>query len=179
MREVTLRGLPENIAKAEEVISTVVKTKSVDCIIKLQSSREGYEKVSVPNDKIGLVIGKGGIVIKELMSKTGTQISIPHEPERENPEFRSIIVTGEPDRVLEAKRLIHEIVDGQMGAIPPGIPTTTYNIPDDKVGLVIGKGGTIIKDIQLKSKAYIMIPGKPVAGSNPPVRYFSIFIYNV
>lgn len=173
MREVSLRGSPENIAKAKEVISTVVKTKSVDCIIKLQSSRDGFERVSIPNDKVGLVIGKGGTVIKDIMSKTGTQISIPHDPERDNPEFRSIIITGDPERVLEAKKLILDIVEGQIGNIPPGVPITTYNIPDDKVGLIIGKGGMIIKDIQLKSNTYIVIPGKPVPGSNPPVRYFS------
>ena len=35
------------------------------------------------------------------------------------------------------------------------------------------KKGTIIKDIQSKSHAYIQIPGKPVEGIYPPVRYDS------
>lgn len=159
------------IAKTKEVINTVVETKNADCIIKLQSSRDGFEKVPVPNDRVGLVIGKGGITIKEIMSKTRTQIQVPREADKENPNFRSIIITGDPTDVLNAKKYIMEIVDGQMGSIPPGIPITTMNIPDDKVGLIIGKKGSIIQDIQLKSKAYIQIPGRCVEGSNPPVRY--------
>lgn len=179
MREITIKGRPEMIAKTKEIIKTVVETKSSDCIIKLQSSRDGFEKVPVPNDKVGLVIGKNGAVIKELMSKTATQIQVPHDPDKDNPNVRSIIVTGDAERVLEAKKMIQDIVDGQMGQIPTGVPITTLNVPDDKVGLIIGKQGSIIKDIQLKTKAYIQIPGKPVEGSNPPVRFCFQFCFDV
>ena len=72
--------------------------------------------------------------------------------------------------MLEAKKLIQAIIDGQTGTLPEGLPVISITVPDDKVGLVIGKNGNIIKDIQMRTKAYIQIPGKPVEGSNPPVR---------
>ena len=170
MRDVTIRGRREMIEKMKEVIQTLIETGKGDIITKLQSSRDGFEKVAVPNDKVGLVIGRQGCVIKELMSKTCTQIQVPREPDKKDPTKRYIFITGDPKNVLEAKKHIQDIIDGQMGSIPPGVPVCSITVPDDKVGLVIGKNGTIIKDIQSKSHAFIQIPGKPVEGISPPVR---------
>ena len=174
MRDVTIRGTREMIDKTKNVIQTLIETQKGDIITHLQSSREGFEKVAVPNDKVGLVIGRQGCVIKELMSKTSTQIQVPREPDKKDPTKRYIIITGDPQNVLDAKKQIQDIIDGQMGSIPPGMPVSTITVPDDKVGLVIGKGGTIIKDIQLRSGAYIQIPGKPLPGVFPPVRVINI-----
>ena len=170
MRDLTIRGRREMIDKVKNVVQTIVQTRKADIITTLQSSRDGFEKVSVPNDKVGLVIGKNGCVIKEMMAKTVTQIQVPREPDRDDPTRRSVIITGDPKNVLEAKKLIQAIIDGQTGTLPEGLPVINITVPDDKVGLVIGKNGNIIKDIQMRTKAYIQIPGKPVEGSNPPVR---------
>lgn len=170
MRDLTIRGRREMIDKVKNVVQTIVQTRKADIITTLQSSRDGFEKVSVPNDKVGLVIGKNGCVIKDMMAKTVTQIQVPREPDRDDPTRRSVIITGDPKNVLEAKKLIQAIIDGQTGTLPEGLPVINITVPDDKVGLVIGKNGNIIKDIQMRTKAYIQIPGKPVEGSNPPVR---------
>ena len=170
MRDLTIRGRREMIDKVKNVVQTIVQTRKADIITTLQSSRDGFEKVSVPNDKVGLVIGKNGCVIKEMMAKTVTQIQVPREPDRDDPTRRSVIITGDPKNVLEAKKLIQAIIDGQTGTLPEGLPVISITVPDDKVGLVIGKNGNIIKDIQMRTTAYIQIPGKPVEGSNPPVR---------
>ena len=172
MRDVVIRGRQEMIDKTKKVIDTIVRTRKADIITTLQSSRDGFEKLAIPNGRVGLVIGRQGCVIRDLMSRTATQIQVPREPDRDDPTKRSVIITGDPKNVLEAKKLIQDIVDGQMGSLPPGLPVITITVPDDKVGLIIGKGGSIIKDIQQRSQAFIQIPGKPVEGSNPPVRYF-------
>lgn len=170
MRDVTIRGRQELVEKAKEAIKMVIQTGRSDVIASLQNSRDGFEKLPIPNDRVGLVIGRQGCVIKDLMARTCTQIQVPRDPDRDNPEVRSVVITGDPKNVLEAKKLIQDIVDGQMGSLPAGLPTIQMTVPDDKVGLVIGKGGSIIKDIQLRTQAHIQIPGKPVEGSNPPVR---------
>lgn len=46
-------------------------------------------------------------------------------------------------------------------------------VPDDKVGIVIGRGGCTIKDIQNRNNVKIQIPPTADAGSNPPVRTVS------
>lgn len=43
-------------------------------------------------------------------------------------------------------------------------------VPDDKVGLIIGKGGLTVKDIQNRLNVKIVIPQQSDAGTNPPVR---------
>ena len=43
-------------------------------------------------------------------------------------------------------------------------------VPDDKVGLIIGKGGLTVKDIQNRLNVKVVIPQQADAGSNPPVR---------
>eukprot|EP00953_Heterococcus_sp_UTEX-ZZ885_P036855 18968-Heterococcus_DN1.PRE.1 len=54
------------------------------------------------------------------------------------------------------------------------ISMCTLQVPNDRVGLIIGKGGATIKDLQNRSGARIQIPPQPDANSNPPVRTVSI-----
>jgi len=46
-------------------------------------------------------------------------------------------------------------------------------IPDSKVGIVIGRGGATIKDIQGRNNVKVQIPQAADPGSNPPVRTVS------
>lgn len=48
-------------------------------------------------------------------------------------------------------------------------PTVTMRIPDDKVGLVIGKAGQTIGGIQTRTGAHIQIPPQ-ADNDNPTVR---------
>ena len=174
-REITIRGSRENIDKVKALIRQIVTDKSDDCIRLLQQSRDGYERLPIPNDKVGLVIGKNGAPIKELMSKTHTQVQVPKTPDEKDPNTRTLVITGDPNDVLMCKREILEIVAGKQGHIDSDRPITTYDVPDDKVGLIVGKKGSIIQDIQQKTNAQIEIPGLAVEGSNPPVRYLFPF----
>ena len=117
MRDVTIRGRREMIEKVKKIFQTVVQTNSAEVIMKLQSSRDGFEKMMIPNDKVGLVIGKGGAMIKALMARTVTQIQVPHDVDRDNPTLRPVIITGDSENVLEAKKLIQAIIDGQTGTL--------------------------------------------------------------
>ena len=47
-------------------------------------------------------------------------------------------------------------------------------VPDDKVGLIIGKGGMTIKDIQTRTRVRIQIPQAADPGTNPPIRTLTI-----
>lgn len=58
---------------------------------------------------------------------------------------------------------------------PVEVPPVSYmTVPDDKVGVVIGKAGATIKDLQHRTGTRIQIPPAPDPGSYPPVRTISI-----
>ena len=47
-------------------------------------------------------------------------------------------------------------------------------VPDDKVGVIIGKGGSTVKDIMSRTNIKIIIPQVADPGSNPAVRTLSL-----
>ena len=143
----------------------------------------------VPNMSVGLVIGRGGATIKMIQDRTGTHIQIPKGPDADDATKRTINISGPSLRSVEdAKAEILAIVNqdnssrdrssgpgpsgGAYGA-PPGA-AVTIQVPNDKVGLIIGRAGATIHDIQNRTSTHIQIPTEPDAGSSPPVRTVSI-----
>ena len=59
LRDVTIRGREEMVTKAKEVIETMVQTGNADIIRSMQTSRDGFEMVPVPRDRVGLVVPEG------------------------------------------------------------------------------------------------------------------------
>ncbi len=132
---------------------------------------------TVPNDKIGLIIGKGGGTIKGMQMRTGANIQIPSQPDADNPAVRTISISANNpeacDRAASEIQSVLEAGPNGTGTITGG--TTLYiQIPNDRVGLIIGKGGSTIKDIQNRTGARIQIPQHPDPGTMPPMRTVSL-----
>ena len=102
------------VTKAKEVIETMVQTGNADIIRSMQTSRDGFEMVPVPRDRVGLVVGTRGATIQELQKRTGTTIQVAREGDPEHPDLRNIVITGPPDNVREAKRQVLLIADVSM-----------------------------------------------------------------
>ncbi|KZT56995.1 hypothetical protein CALCODRAFT_434845 [Calocera cornea HHB12733] len=113
-----------------------------------------------------IIIGKGGSHVNEIREKSGARItvseSIPGNPER------ILNVTGPLDAVAKAFGLIvRQINDEPFDA--PSIPgsravTIKFIIPNSRMGTLIGKAGSKIKEIQEASGAKLhasegMLPG--------------------
>jgi far upstream element-binding protein len=63
----------------------------------------------VPNDCVGLIIGKGGETIRNLQLQSGAKIQVAKK-EVAGSRIRNVFVEGTPERFEIAKRLIEEIV---------------------------------------------------------------------
>jgi len=63
------------------------------------------ENFPVPNNMVGLLIGKGGENLKALMAKTKARIHIPKVPEPNSTE-RVIQIKGTKDQVIQTKKEI-------------------------------------------------------------------------
>ncbi|KGB75221.1 poly(rC)-binding protein 2/3/4 [Cryptococcus deuterogattii 99/473] len=113
-----------------------------------------------------IIIGRGGAHVNEIREKSSARVtvseSIPGNPER------ILNVSGPLDAVAKAFGLIVRRINDEPFDVPsvPGSRAVTikFIIPNSRMGSVIGKGGSKIKEIQEASGARLnaseaMLPG--------------------
>jgi len=136
-------------------------------------------KVEVPDADVGLVIGKGGTTIKYIQETTGSSVQIPRAADPDNPSVRSISVTCPTLEGAEAaKTQILNIIKNKPannhkgpsshhgGSMNQNAASLEVPIPNKDVGLCIGRGGCVIKQLQSKTNTRIDIPPHPPPGQN-------------
>lgn len=138
---------------------------------------EASSQIMVPDKTVGLIIGRGGETIKDLQERSGCHVNIVGENKSVN-GLRPVNLIGSERATAMAKELILEIVEsdarapGTSGAAAPqrdrGYQNEgrggasgggannggrdhvekTIRVPSEAVGMIIGKGGETIKDMQ-------------------------------
>jgi far upstream element-binding protein len=136
--------------------------------------RDGEDsmQIMVPDRTVGLIIGRGGETIRDLQERSGCHVNIVGEQKSVN-GLRPVNLIGSREAAAKAKDLIMEIVEsdsksltekgrgppqrepardpGYGGAVSAGaadkINDSIY-VPSEAVGMIIGKGGETIKDMQ-------------------------------
>ncbi|KAI9892106.1 MAG: hypothetical protein M1814_001812 [Vezdaea aestivalis] len=147
----------------------------------IQSSRDEITddttQIMVPDRTVGLIIGRGGETIRDLQEKSGCHVNIVGEQKSVN-GLRPVNLIGSPRNAQIAKDLIMEIVQSDnknladSGAnrdqprfntnnLPPAAggdrSTGTIIVPSSAVGMIIGKGGETIKEMQNQSGCKINV----------------------
>lgn len=134
--------------------------------------RDGEDsmQIMVPDRTVGLIIGRGGETIRDLQERSGCHVNIVGEQKSIN-GLRPVNLIGSRDAAQRAKEMILEIVesdskgatakvshvhasgnrdsgrDGGFGGSGEKITDAIY-VPSEAVGMIIGKGGETIKDMQ-------------------------------
>uniref|UniRef100_A0A8C7GBJ4 Far upstream element (FUSE) binding protein 3 n=1 Tax=Oncorhynchus kisutch TaxID=8019 RepID=A0A8C7GBJ4_ONCKI len=194
-----ITGDPYKVQQARELVVEIIRDKDQGDFRANRGdfgSRLGGSSldVAVPRFAVGIVIGRNGEMIKKIQNDSGVRIQF--KPDDGISPDRIAQVMGQPDRCQHAVHLINELVhtaqdrdgfggpvgprgrgrgrgDWSMGA-PGGLQEVTYTIPADKCGLVIGKGGETIKNINQQSGAHVELQRNPPPNTDPNVRVFSI-----
>lgn len=132
--------------------------------------RDGEDsmQIMVPDRTVGLIIGRGGETIRDLQERSGCHVNIVGEQKSVN-GLRPVNLIGSREAAAHAKNLIMEIVEsdsksaaapkerapaprdtGRDGGFGGGADkiTDVIFVPSDAVGMIIGKGGETIKDMQ-------------------------------
>ncbi|XP_036436602.1 far upstream element-binding protein 3 isoform X2 [Colossoma macropomum] len=194
-----ITGDPFKVQQARELVVEIIREKDQGDFRTGRGdfgSRLGGSSldVAVPRFAVGIVIGRNGEMIKKIQNDAGVRIQF--KPDDGISPDRIAQVMGQPDRCQHAVHLINELVhtaqerDGFGGALgsrgrgrgrgdwnmgaPGGLQEVTYTIPADKCGLVIGKGGETIKNINQQSGAHVELQRNPPPNTDPNVRIFSI-----
>jgi rRNA processing protein Krr1/Pno1 len=129
-------------------------------------------QIMVPDRTVGLIIGRGGETIRDLQERSGCHVNIVGEQKSVN-GLRPVNLIGSREAAAKAKDLIMEIVEsdsksaatkdrvpasrdggrdpgyggGFGGAVADKINDSIF-VPSEAVGMIIGKGGETIKDMQ-------------------------------
>ncbi|XP_054275298.1 far upstream element-binding protein 3-like isoform X2 [Macrosteles quadrilineatus] len=181
-------------------------------------------EVAVPRAAVGVVIGKGGDMIKKIQGETGARVQF-QQGRDDGPGDRRCLLTGKPEQVEDARIRIEELIDsvlrrdsesgrgggrggggggggrggggsfdrmgggggpprefnergrgwdnnGRMGG-PGGDKTeSTFTVPAAKCGVIIGRGGETIKQINQQTGAHCELDRRPPA--NPAEKTFVI-----
>lgn len=132
----------------------------------------GFVEIMIPGPKVGLIIGKGGETIKQLQEKSGAKMVVIQEGPSQEQE-KPLRITGDPQKVEYAKQLVYELIAekemqmfhrGSRGSDRSGNYSNDSNfnhgsgttdgvevlVPRAAVGVVIGKGGDMIKKYKQK-----------------------------
>jgi far upstream element-binding protein len=114
----------------------------------------------VPNECVGLVIGKEGETIKNIAKKSGAlkvQVATTSAP---GSKSRNVFVEGDADSVERVRKELNAIIETQRkmnsGAVS-GSYKIEVEVPVRLIGLVIGRGGETIKGINTKTGAFVCL----------------------
>ncbi|XP_066537034.1 far upstream element-binding protein 1 isoform X2 [Hoplias malabaricus] len=138
--------------------------------------RPTSEEFKVPDGMVGFIIGRGGEQISRIQQESGCKIQIA--PDSGGKPERSVTLTGSLDSIQIAKRLLSEIVEKGRPTPAfhhndgPGSSVQEIMVPASKAGLVIGKGGETIKQLQERAgvKMVMIQDGPQNTGADKPLR---------
>ena len=131
--------------------------------------------LQVPDDCVGLIIGKNGDTIRRLNRESACKIQIAVKP-IPNTKMRYVFIEGPEDRFEIAKKLIEAIIAEQVNmkmtsahlgeSNPHPGPYTLLKIPNKMVGLIIGRNGETVKVIQESTGCNVFIPKESRPGED-------------
>ena len=127
--------------------------------------------MSCPYNKVGELIGKRGIIVQEIMKRSGCKVYVDQNFPEKTP--RQIQLTGSPKALSLAMSLVSQVIemgpsiiipsaDNYMKATDPkyGQGTDVSDdmlIPHSKVGTVIGFKGTNVNEIMRRSGCRVQV----------------------
>ena len=155
---------------------------------------DNSETITIDSGLVGLIIGRQGENLRRVEADTSSRVQFLTGPESSGP-LRQCKITGtrvaREDAKAEIFRIIEEngntvsasagnrapVADRVMGgsaktvgahqpALRAGEDATQIMVPNRTVGLIIGRGGETIRDLQEKSQCHVNIVGEEKSVNN-------------
>lgn len=184
-----MTGRADACEKAKALVAELIQQKEMEA--RGVSGGGHVVEVQVPKSLVGFVIGRNGEHINNIQNTCGVRLQFQNDIP--GTEFRIATISGPPmgDCCERARKMIEEIVGevrtkdlnrmGGTAVVPavavgggggaagggyrphiqlpnptgPGIQTIQFPVPSNKCGLIIGKGGDTIRQLQVQSGCHI------------------------
>ena len=94
-RQITPKGTPACVAslkrRIQEVVDNALQPKTNSrTMTPLESPF--IVKLSIPNDKVGLIIGKAGVTLRAIQDRNRVIMQIPTQPDENRPDMRTVSI---------------------------------------------------------------------------------------
>ncbi|KAJ8672683.1 hypothetical protein QAD02_003943 [Eretmocerus hayati] len=189
-----ITGDPQKVEHAKQLVYELIAEKEMQAYSKnskpglgsggdgggrgggMMNNQDEEIEVFVPKISVGLVIGKGGEMIRRLQEETGAKMRFLQGKD-ESPGDRTCIITGPHECVENARDRVNTLIS-QSGDKPKGsrgngfggrdeyggwdrgrVDMTgkiefQYPVPSNRCGIIIGKGGETIRQINQTTGAH-------------------------
>lgn len=115
-----------------------------------------------PTENIGAVIGKGGVIIKQMRQESGASIKVDSSSSSEGDDCLITVsakeVFEDPSPTIDAAMRLQprcsEKSEKDSGVF---VITTRLLVPSSRIGCLIGKGGAIISEMRSSTRANIRV----------------------
>eukprot|EP00815_Leptocylindrus_aporus_P000977 CAMPEP_0116066136 /NCGR_PEP_ID=MMETSP0322-20121206/10197_1 /TAXON_ID=163516 /ORGANISM="Leptocylindrus danicus var. apora, Strain B651" /LENGTH=522 /DNA_ID=CAMNT_0003552621 /DNA_START=20 /DNA_END=1588 /DNA_ORIENTATION=- len=168
------------IVECRAIVEGMVQEKSMTAAGAALSGNGGMNSsfpsvtLQVPDGDVGLVIGKGGANIKSIQLQSQANVQIPQQGDVDNPSVRTVTITAPTQEgAALAKSLIEATLANKISAPSMNEVSLELEVPDKDVGMVIGRGGCVIKEMQNRTRCRIQIPQMCAPGS--PNRLITVY----
>eukprot|EP00425_Heterocapsa_triquetra_P028822 CAMPEP_0195110688 /NCGR_PEP_ID=MMETSP0448-20130528/93629_1 /TAXON_ID=66468 /ORGANISM="Heterocapsa triquestra, Strain CCMP 448" /LENGTH=382 /DNA_ID=CAMNT_0040147411 /DNA_START=1 /DNA_END=1145 /DNA_ORIENTATION=+ len=116
----------------------------------------GGIQLTIAGSQVGTIIGKGGEVINKIRQESGADVKVQHQ---EGDQTATVTIKGSPQGIQHAHTAVKDrLAAYQGGGGGSNLPrdnssweTKIHECPKDLVALVIGSGGTNLKEMEEKS----------------------------
>lgn len=170
-RQISIKGSTEGNQKAKQLLHDKIHAARLQ---EQEADTETDQEVlffMVPDSLVGLIIGKAGETIKQIHAKSGARVHISPSCE-EDGMSRKISIIGKPDQQKKARDMVHILMENaqhikERPSTSGGIDlatnecTRTFSIKMTAVGLLIGKGGERIRQLEKETGVRLQLQCPP------------------
>jgi polyribonucleotide nucleotidyltransferase len=130
----------ELLAEGQQITARITELKIDERRLRLTVRGLYQEQLSIPASHRGMVIGRGGSVIQEIMRETNTYINLDSDDGR-------CLIEGATQQAVEAAVQRVQVILARR--------IVTFTIEDRQIGMLKGKEGSTIRKIEQSHQAQI------------------------
>jgi far upstream element-binding protein len=128
MRRVTAVGTAEGVERAHQMIQALMEDPQLGRMSGdiTPSPNQRTEMLLVPNERVGLLIGRGGETVREIQRRCNVRVNITPDDHAGGQMERPVQIIGDEHGVQSARAMIQEIIEGTSSLVSRWLSDTEY-----------------------------------------------------